>query len=222
MTDVAPSFVTPQVEAYQFGNPVSEASAAAIAAVASAFLGVMLPVGSIIASMLYDNGDGTHPVNFQGQLAAWGATTPTWVLADGRSVVGSAFQTLTGLTNVPDLRGIMLRGLNYGGSAAGVRNDGNQNPDDPSGTFTPGQYTADRVGPHQHTAGPGYNINGVSTAGNGSSTYFNAFARTNASALGSSANPYATDIGFPNGSPGSWLYETAPKNVSINWFIRIN
>lgn len=45
-----------------------------------------------------------------------------WVLADGRSVTGSRYATLTGKTTIPDLRGVTLRGKNNG------RSDGYENP----------------------------------------------------------------------------------------------
>src|SRR5271166_2831942 len=116
MTDTAPSFLLVQQESITFNQPTSEASRTAIAALANALRTIMLPVGSIVDSMLteaqwhtQDNGDATR-----------------WIIADGRDVTGSAYQILTGFTNVPDLTGIFRRG------------QGNNNPDGilPLGTFT--------------------------------------------------------------------------------------
>lgn len=53
---------------------------------------------------------------FQGQFGTG------WILADGRSVTGSRYASLTGSASVPDLRGVVLRGKNNG------RNDGKENP----------------------------------------------------------------------------------------------
>lgn len=56
-----------------------------------------------------------------------------WILADGRSVLGSKYETITGRSSIPDLRGVVLRGKNNG------RNDGGQNPDlVVTGTITSG------------------------------------------------------------------------------------
>ena len=61
----------------------------------------LLPVSMIILSGAPDE------ATFQG---AYGSE---WVLADGRDVQGSAFHKLTGLTNVPDMRGRYPRGRSY-------------------------------------------------------------------------------------------------------------
>lgn len=199
MTDIANSSVPIQQESVQFNNPVSESSLASIGAVANYLLQVLAPVGTVWASMLFDGGDGTHPnVNFQAQL---GNPSPaTWVLCDGRSVVGSTFQSLTGLTNVPDLRGIMIRASNYGGSAAGTRADGKQNPD---GTLSPGTYTTDRVGPHTHN---------LSSFVDGAAPEFGGYIVLTTNSFSSA----------PFSSTDSFGVETAPRNVTINYFVRIN
>lgn len=67
------------------------------------------PVGSIAESMLTE-----------AQFQALNGTG--WVLADGRSVVGSMYAMATGFTTIPDLRGVFRRGKNNG------RADGNQDP----------------------------------------------------------------------------------------------
>lgn len=81
-------------------------------------IGTDLPVGSIIHSMLTT----TQFANEMGD---------TWVLADGRNVAGSRYQTVQGSSTVPDLRGAFLRakGSSY-------------NPD---GDLPIGTYTADKV-----------------------------------------------------------------------------
>lgn len=185
----------------QFNQPVSEAAASAIGAVANYLLQIQLPVGSVFPSML------TEP---QLQALLNNPNPSTWVVADGRDVTGSQFQFVTGMTNIPDLRGIFVRGLNNGGSAAGTRSDSYANPNDPSGTFTPGTLALDAVGPHYHNyATQRRNADGSAIA----DVWF-----TNSS-LGS--NTYSTDQGSAT-PQGSVLVETAPKNASLIWFIRIN
>lgn len=191
MTDLESSTVPVQQEAIQFNNPVSESSLAAIGAVANFLLKVQPPVGTIWASMLTET---------QFQSLINDPSPATWILADGRSVAGSAYAFATGQTNAPDLRGIFLRGLNNGGSAAGTRSDAFANPDDLSGTFTPGTLTQDKFKSHTHT----YSVN---------------------SSFGADTTSAGGNAGEANGNPltsATGGNETAPKNASINWFIRIN
>lgn len=72
-----------------------------------------------------------------------------WVLADGRSAVGTKYQALTGNTTVPDMRGQFLRGKNNG------RNDGNENPDGEValGSFQDDATAANGLGGSTNTAG---------------------------------------------------------------------
>lgn len=65
-----------------------------------------------------------------------------WVLADGRSVTGTLYETLTGFSTIPDLRGMFLRNQ-QGTRAVGGNPDGNL----PLGT-----YTVDDVASHTHDA----------------------------------------------------------------------
>lgn len=186
MSNMAPSTVPIQQESVQFNNPVSEASASAIGGVCNYLLNIQLPIGSIFPSML------TEPQ----LLAQLGSPSPsTWILADGRGVAGSQYQTVTGNTNVPDLRGIFVRGSNSGGSSAGTRADGNQNPD---GTLNPGTYSADKFASHQHQV---LAQNFIAINGGGQTGYL---------------GPATAGTGLTGGN------ETAPKNVTVNYFIRIN
>lgn len=199
MSDIQPSSVPIQQEAVQFNQPVSESSASSMGGAINYLLAQLMPLGSIIQSMLEE------PV-FQAQQ---GSPAPsTWVLADGRDVTGSAYQQLTGNTNIPDLRGIFTRGLNNGGSVAGTRADGNQNPYDPTGTYTPGQYEADKAGPHNHQVQ-------LSSVGGGP-PFFAARGGANTGEVGGTTSNVADPLGaFDN-------LETRPKNVSVNHYIRIN
>jgi hypothetical protein len=118
-----------------------------------------------------------------------------WVLADGRSVAGSQYQVITGASTIPDLRGVFLRGRNDGGSAAGARNDGNQNPD---GTLPLGTFQGDMFASHNHGS---FAVSGLA----GSYSY--------------QAGPYPVNNTATTAAGGN---ETRPKNVTVNFFIRIN
>lgn len=105
MTDVAASSIKVQQEAIQFNQPVSEASLDSIAGLANYLREIIMPIGSVVASMLTES-------DFQAQT-----TNPTperWVLADGRNVAGSAYEALTGNSTIPDLRAVFLRGKDNG------------------------------------------------------------------------------------------------------------
>lgn len=82
-----------------------------------------------------------------------------WVLADGRAVTGSLYESITGNSNVPDCRGLFLRTV--GGNA------------DP----TIGGTQTDDVGGHTHsiqirdTSNTGFNFaQGASTSGGSNTT----------------------------------------------------
>lgn len=64
-----------------------------------------------------------------------------WVLMDGRSVVGSSYESVTGNSSIPDARGRYLRGKN------GTRSDGFENPD---GDVALGTFQSDQNGEHRH------------------------------------------------------------------------
>jgi len=89
-------------------------------------IGAILPVGTIIHSML-------STAQFATQYG------DNWVLADGRSVSGSLYHTVTGSSTIPDLRGRFLRAKSH---ASG------NNPD---GDLALGTYSADKYLAHAHS-----------------------------------------------------------------------
>lgn len=92
-----------------------------------------IPVGTIIASYL-------QPSQVKERYGE------EWVLADGRDVsTNTAFYKETGMTKIPDLRGIFLRGLNAG------RNDGLGDPE----TRLLGSYQYDDLTSHRHKINTG-------------------------------------------------------------------
>ncbi len=153
------------------------------------------PVGMIAPSMLTE-----------AQFQALNGTD--WVLADGRSVIGSTYATITSITTAPDLRSVVLRGKNNG------RADGFQNPD---GEVALGTFQNDTMQGHKHSStaqveggpAPG-STNNAANAGPYS-------ARTNL--LQTVMDGYAADGG--NGTPRTST-ESRMRNVTVNYFIKIN
>ena len=126
-----------------------------------------------------------------------------WIIADGRSVIGSDYNTLTGQSNVPDLRGTFLRGKD------GTRG---LNPD---GDLSLGAYSGDKLGTHTHSysdatvdlgssGGAQQSIKGNSTSSSGSPFIHTFDADTTRTTVPAGDN------------------ETSPKSVTINYFIKIN
>lgn len=118
-----------------------------------------------------------------------------WVLCDGRNVSGSRFQTTTGNTSIPDLRGIFPRGKDNG---RGLNPDG-----DLALGFQQGQAYIS----HTHTinaqsgnsAFPGPGEAWANTINNGGTVQSNSWNGENAGGN-----------------------EIRPKSVTINYFIKIN
>ena len=156
------------------------------------------PVGSIVPSMLNEN-------QFKAQVgdpSTFSSSSSKWTLADGRAIPGSAYSTVTSQPNAPDLRGMFLRGLNVG------RSDGKQDPE--GGSRSIGHYQADMVITHNHKNGSYDRLmkaDGYSTMGGGVDNTFN----------GLEVNLYNSAIIQPYGGT-----ETRPKNIAVNYYIRIN
>jgi len=148
------------------------------------------PVGTIIHSILTES-------QFTGETGAG------WVLADGRNVSGSRYNTITGNVTVPDLRGQFLRGKNNG------RSDGNQNPD---GDLTLGSYQVNEVKGHNHIGGMTTDVNFAMSYG-GTSAAPNTTWRYGVQNASGSLNAFTSNTG------GN---ETRPNNITINYFIKIN
>lgn len=117
-----------------------------------------------------------------------------WVLADGRSVTGSDYHSLTGKTSIPDMRGQFLRGKNNG------RNDGNENPD---GDLNLGEFQTDEVGPHVHE-------------------YLDYYLRKSPDANYGNVNDEGQLRADTRDTEANDGLETRPKNITVNYFIKIN
>jgi hypothetical protein len=153
------------------------------------------PVGAVIAAMLTET-------QFQQQCG------PEWVLADGRSATGTRYNSITGSSTIPDLRGVFLRGKNNS------RSDGNQ---DPAGEQTLGTYESDQNKAHTHFTV----YDGIENTSFGTGTPI-AKQRTGSTAdanynLGGQTN--TANIGLTTSDGGN---DSRPRSVVINWFIKIN
>ena len=118
-----------------------------------------------------------------------------WTLADGKKVLGSDYVTVRGVEDVPDLCGIFLRGKKN----SDQRNETKDIPELALGEFRP-----DTVGPHTHQLW----INN----------------RPGSNAVGFAYNmpaTFGTTPMMPKWSEGDPT-ETVPKNVTVNYYIRIN
>lgn len=135
-----------------------------------------------------------------------------WVLMDGQSVVGSKYETITGNSIVPDARGRFLRGKNNGRSSASGNANGElalgTEQDDhtrrPRGTaFTTNNDT------HSHGVNCGITLANPAT--------------NNGFYIAGSGGGLTTDSDVHNHSiTGGGDAETTPRNVTINYFIKIN
>lgn len=123
--------------------------------------------------------------------------TTAWVLMDGRDVTGSDYETLTGFSAIPDARGEFLRGLDNGRGVDSGRTMGSSQGQ----SF--GSHSHECLGV-RHTDTLNNTLTGLGSGGN--SLYYN-------------ASVPAPDKVFTNAQGGS---ETRPRNVAVNYFIKIN
>lgn len=121
-----------------------------------------------------------------------------WILADGRNVAGSRFSTLFGANTVPDLRGVALRGKNNG------RSDGKENL---AADRALGEFEADQMQGHKHSQSPAQGYGGAGTNGVGGNY------------VGAATGDPVTD--GTNGPPRTGQ-ETRMKNVTVNFFVKVN
>lgn len=125
MANIPVSNVPIPIEAALARSPVSESLIQAIGGAINGILQLGPAVGTVEMSDLSESA-------FQGIKGT------NWVLSDGRSVSGSRYHTLTGLSHVPDRRGTFPRMKDHGRGL------------DPSGNLAIGTYVADAIGAHTH------------------------------------------------------------------------
>lgn len=121
-----------------------------------------------------------------------------WVLMDGRDVSGTEFMMLTSMSNLPDARGKFLRMANNG---ALCRQGENNCQFDPENSPL-GSYQKDELRSHKHSLAPYFSKGTVAYSGN-------ITPMTN----------YPGTVEETNNTGGA---ETRPKNITVNYFIKIN
>jgi hypothetical protein len=151
-----------------------------------------LPVGTIVASLL-------QPSEFAkevGDPETFDLEGSRWTLADGKSVSGTRWAALRGDAAVPNLCGVFLRGKNN-----------RKRPDVKEVEL--GQFSLDTVGPHNHNV-RFFDPSGV---GPGASILWDGGKRFTVKENTDFVQGIVTNDPLP---------ETSPKNVTVNYFIKIN
>jgi hypothetical protein len=139
---------------------------------------------------------------------------PGWILADGRSVAGSKYATVKGVSAVPDARGQTLRGKNNGRTDAsrdleGERALGSSQLHATAMPAGANAFTVASGGAHTH----GYTRYQSQLGGLGGAGAGWAADTTVQTTQGASAHTH----GITGGDD-----ETRMKNIAVNIFIRIN
>ncbi len=134
-------------------------------------------------------------------------TKSSYVPCDGRKIEHSKLSELTGVLNVPDLRGRFLRGLNliYSvGQPDLILSKADQ--DDPTNSRKPGDYQPDAYKQHSHNY-----------------THFDGGIITDMSNDKDQRRcSYGNMVGATTAVSGDSVTETRPKNVSVYFYIKIN
>lgn len=125
MTDIASVKAPVQIESTQVNAPVSESLSQTMGASINFSIKNAGQVGDVVMSLL-------DTTNFQL------LRDTSWVLLDGSSCAGTEFETLTGLSALPDFRGRYARMKDNGAAV------------DPHGDLALGTLYADQFASHQH------------------------------------------------------------------------
>lgn len=142
----------------------------------------------------------------------------TWFLADGRSCIGTQYETITGNSNIPDMRGKFLRAKDNGRHTTG---DGNG---DPYGDKTLGVNYEDATAPNG-LAGT------TSSAGAHSHTVNNLYiGSSDFSFTGPVVNSDRNTPAATTNTAGAHTHslnitgdlETAPAHVIVNYYIKVD
>ena len=172
------------------------------------------PVGTVIASLLSES-------EFQGLFGK------SWALADGRAVEGSGYEKLTGNKNVPDFRGVFLRGKNHD------RANDSGNPD---GDLTAGTFQGDALQEHTHSYSRGEKVPIIPLhLGSADQEHAHSYSRGKKTRKErrSSESSGGEDGGRGVPAPAKTMgvdreegirigSETRPRNVTVNLFVRID
>lgn len=171
-----------------------------------------LPIGTIITSYLnFEQFNIATKNNEKSPGGIWTSAKSKWAPCDGRPVPNSKFLTLTSQVQIPDLRGMFLRGLNT------------FDPYQPVPAINPikadtdnrvvGSYQQDGFAQHKHDSGARVrgdwthagNDYGTAKSGQG-----NVWEHHKSHAY---KTPYTSSVGGK---------ETRPKNIAVFYYIKIN
>jgi hypothetical protein len=143
-----------------------------------------------------------------------------WVLADGRNVSGTRYETLTGSSTVPDLRGAYIRMAGQNATNASW-NGGALNSYQEDMTRAPRNtaFTTDSQGNHQHA-------NGAASWG-GDAIWYGSRTMPNNKRVSnwddwSGANPLTSSDGAHTHTITGGDSETKPKSYTTNFFIKVD
>ncbi len=171
--------------------------------------GDLNPVGMTVSSMLTE-------VQFQVLNGT------DWILADGRSIVGSAYATVTGLSVAPDCRGRTIAGRDdMGGVAAGLLTSTSVSPNGNTvgatgGTQTHALTTA-QLAAHGHNILP---ASGALTEANNATA--RGFPGLNGATGGYVTNATAAGLPYIQNSGSGSAHPNTQPTIVMNTFIKIN
>lgn len=171
-----------------------------------------LPIGTIITSYLnFEQFNAATKNNDKSPGGIFTSAKSKWAPCDGRPVPASKFQTLTSQIQVPDLRGMFLRGLNTFDPYQPVPQVSTDKADPDSRIV--GSYQSDAFQGHKHINSDNLAVNQSTQAPNN--------PRQRRTVTGevpeNSAGKFDAGFGTPRLST-----ETRPKNISIYYYIKIN
>jgi len=158
-------------------------------------------VGDVVPSVLTES-------QFQAERGA------EWVLMDGRSIVGSRLNAITGATNLYDARSMILKGK---------MNDRADAFADPDGETAIGTQQADRNKYHDHDyADPGHthNVHNDANVTGGGALIVHAEPRSGSTSF--SAYNSTNTTGITHNADGSVGEDARPNCLILNFFCKIN
>lgn len=201
MSNLAPSENKIQIESVKYNQPVGFSSEGSIGSLSNALFEIICPIATVVPSMLTEA---------QFQTENGNPSPEKWVLADGRSVVGSAYEALGLGSTIPDLRGVYIRGKNNG------RSGSTGNPD---GDLALGTYQSDQFQSHSHPF--------TDTSNNPKSIIHNNDQGTIEAGFAVAVRGYDDSVNFSNQfevfiTNSGFGTENIGRTVTINHFIRIN
>ncbi|HNY30312.1 MAG TPA: hypothetical protein PKO15_05440 [Fibrobacteria bacterium] len=151
-----------------------------------------LPVGSVMGSMVTPSADGSLP-----------GSNGAWILAAGQDPVGGV--------NIPDLRGVFLRGIDY--IVTGRKETGR----DSTAARKPGVFQGDAIQDHAHLNGATDDLAAAfprgASAFSGTTLHIQNENAETSSYEGRTSNVIA--------SSARATTETRPKNVAVYWYIKV-